>query len=133
MGNIDLEIYEKHMQSDNVFQLQTLNLITKEQVNAYNNKTIGILGVAGGNGLEHIELANINKVYGFDINKNYLDICQRRFSYMQDKLSLIQKDFTQKDFVLSATDLLIANMIIEYIGILKFTELINKNKTNISL
>lgn len=27
---IDLEIYEKHMSSDEVYQLQTLNLITQE-------------------------------------------------------------------------------------------------------
>ena len=50
---ISLEDYENHMSLDSVNQLQTMNAIMKEQFSAYAADTAMILGVAGGNGLEH--------------------------------------------------------------------------------
>ncbi|MFW6306305.1 MAG: methyltransferase type 11, partial [Bacillota bacterium] len=70
---IDLNTYENHMKSNDVFQLQTLNAITGEQLSDYNYSYIGILGIAGGNGLECIDKDKTSKVYGFDISKNYLE------------------------------------------------------------
>lgn len=130
---IHLDIYEKHMQSEHVFQLQTLNRITKAQIHAYDHRSIRNLGVAGGNGLEHINLAQVDTIYGFDINQTYLDRCAERFFYMRDKLNLIQKDFTEKSFTLPTIDLLIANMIIEYVGIRQFTEFLSENNSSISV
>lgn len=49
-----LSTYEAHMALSNVQQLQTLNEITREQLHQYPVNSIAILGVAGGNGLEHI-------------------------------------------------------------------------------
>ena len=56
---IDLEIYESHMRLDSVMQLQAMNAIMKKQLEAYPAATAMILGVAGGNGLEHIRRGNI--------------------------------------------------------------------------
>ena len=78
--NIDLIAYETHMSSDNVLQLQILNNITKEQLNDYKNTDVTILGIAGGNGLENIDISRTKKVYGIDVNKKYLVICKDRYS-----------------------------------------------------
>lgn len=51
---IDLKDYESHMSLDSVYQLQVLNAMMNEQFYTYEIKTMMILGVAGGNGLEHI-------------------------------------------------------------------------------
>ena len=51
---IILDDYEKHMSLDSVRQLQALDSIMKEQFAAYPVETAAVLGVAGGNGLEHI-------------------------------------------------------------------------------
>ncbi len=53
--DIDLNSYEKHMSLGNVFQLQALNKMMREQFYSYSIKSIMILGIAGGNGLEHID------------------------------------------------------------------------------
>lgn len=53
--NIDLREYERHMSLESVFQLQTINNLMRVQLNARKVKTVMILGVAGGNGLEHID------------------------------------------------------------------------------
>ena len=55
---ISLDDYEKHMRLDTVKQLQAMNAIMKEQFAAYPAETAMILGVAGGNGLEHMTLNN---------------------------------------------------------------------------
>ena len=130
---INLEIYENHMKSDAVFQLQTLNLITKEQLESYGHETVGILGVAGGNGLDQIDLPTTKKIYGFDINKDYLDVCQNRYSYMGNTLELLQCDISDSTFTLPKTDLLIANLIIEYVGDATFVSLINQNRNQVEV
>lgn len=52
---ISINNYEKHMSLESVYQLQALNGIMKEQFYSYPVKSIMILGVAGGNGLDHID------------------------------------------------------------------------------
>lgn len=50
----------------------------KEQFDSYDIKVIMILGIAGGNGLEHIKSNTFEKVYGADVNQKYLNECQKR-------------------------------------------------------
>ena len=64
--NINLEDYENHMKLDSVMQLQSMNEMMNEQFYTYPVKTIMILGIAGGNGLNHIRPGKIEKVYGVD-------------------------------------------------------------------
>lgn len=52
---IPLSDYENHMKLDSVMQLQTMNQMMKGQLNAYPVSSVIILGIAGGNGLEHID------------------------------------------------------------------------------
>lgn len=51
---ISLSDYENHMRSDSVMQLQAMNEMMKAQFYDYPVSDMMILGVAGGNGLEHI-------------------------------------------------------------------------------
>ncbi len=113
---IDLEIYEKHMSLGSVYQLQTLNEMTKAQLYIYPIKTAMILGIAGGNGLEHVNSKLFDKVYGVDINIGYLEECQKRYSNLQETFEPICADLMGAECQLPHADLLIANLLIEYIG-----------------
>lgn len=115
-NEIDLSTYENHMSLDSVFQLQALNRMMKDQFYAYSVQSIMVLGVAGGNGLEHIDRRSIKKVYGVDINKGYLDTCVKRYPELQGILDIIHTDLTQEINELPYADLVVANLIIEYIG-----------------
>lgn len=115
-NEIDLSTYENHMSLDSVFQLQALNRMMKDQFYAYSVQSIMVLGVAGGNGLEHIDRRSIKKVYGVDINKGYLDTCVKRYPELQGILDIIHTDLTQERSELPYADLVVANLIIEYIG-----------------
>ena len=113
---IDLNIYENHMSLDSVFQLQTLNKMMKDQFYTYPVQSVMILGVAGGNGLEHIDKKVLNKVYGVDINRSYLDACVNRYPELQGIFDTIHADMTQETSKLPYVDLIVANLFIEYIG-----------------
>ena len=69
---ISLDDYEKHMSLDSVRQLQAMNAIMKEQFAAYPVDTATVLGIAGGNGLEHLSPDKFRKFRGVDINGDYL-------------------------------------------------------------
>jgi hypothetical protein len=50
-----------------VGQLQRLREITREQLAAFPSRSIGVLGIAGGNGLDLIDPATTDAGYGYDI------------------------------------------------------------------
>ena len=113
---ISLNDYENHMSLDSVKQLQTMNSIMKEQFEAYPVSTAMVLGVAGGNGLEHIRQDKYRTVYGVDINEEYLRIVSERYAYLSDVLKCLKIDLICDADQLPGAQLLIANLLIEYIG-----------------
>lgn len=114
--SIDLDSYEKHMGLTNVYQLQALNEIMKSQFASYPVHSIMILGIAGGNGMEHINSDQIKKVYGVDINKDYLDTCTKRYNNLAGVFEPIHIDLMTEGIELPKADTLIANLFIEYVG-----------------
>lgn len=83
---ISLTDYENHMKLDSVRQLQTMNEMMRGQFNSYSVSSVMILGIAGGNGLEHIQQEKFELVYGVDINSAYLKEAARRYSYLDGVL-----------------------------------------------
>ena len=114
--DIDLETYEKHMRLDTVRQLQAMNAIMKQQFEAYPVQTVMILGVAGGNGLEHIRTDKYTTVYGVDINEDYLQAVSERYTNLKNTLQCLHLDLIHETEKLPAAQLVIANLLIEYIG-----------------
>ena len=114
--SIDLSNYEKHMCLKNVYQLQSLNFIMKEQFDSYPVSSVMILGIAGGNGLEHITHQKYKKIYGVDVNQDYLTKCRLRYAHLDTVFKTIHADLSAENLLLPNTELLIANLLIEYIG-----------------
>ena len=113
---ISLSDYENHMSLESVYQLQVLNKIMGEQFEAYDIDTVMILGIAGGNGLEHIRKEKISKVYGVDVNREFLALCSERYAALGNTFEPICADLLDDNLYLPQADLLIANLLIEYIG-----------------
>lgn len=126
--NIGLSDYENHMKLDSVMQLQAMNRMMKQQFHAYPIKTVMVLGIAGGNGLEHIDTQKIHKVYGVDINHEYLNICAMRYRNLKDVFECICTDLTAESISLPNADMMIANLLIEYIGYDCFKKIIEQVK-----
>ena len=75
-----------------------------------------VLGVAGGNGLEHVDPARIRTVYGVDLNRDYLAACARRYPALSNTLVCLEADLTAGNPAMPKADLVIANLLVEYIG-----------------
>lgn len=113
---IPLTDYENHMKLDSVMQLQSLNEMMKGQFDAYPISSLMILGIAGGNGLEHIKKDKFEKIYGVDINSSYLEEVARRYSNLDGTLKCLCINLIEESDKLPKTDMVIANLLIEYIG-----------------
>lgn len=124
---ISLDDYENHMKLDSVQQLQTMNTMMKEQFFQYPVKSIMVLGIAGGNGLEHIN-SQFEKVYGVDINREYLGECRKRYPQLEGILELLCVDLMTDIQQLVHADLVVANLLVEYIGYECFQKVILKVK-----
>ena len=131
-----LSDYENHMSLESVQQLQALNRIMKEQFYTYEllrtkphiyeelRGNIMILGVAGGNGLEHITPKYYEKIYGVDINAEYLAAVKERYTDLSGILECLEVDLITEYEKLPKSDYVIANLLVEYIGYEAFQRVI---------
>ena len=123
---IDLSDYENHMSLDSVGQLQSLNRFMAKQFDAYPVKTAMVLGVAGGNGLEHADKDKYQTVYGVDINGQYLDTVKARFKDRLDLIKCLKLDIIGDVEKLPQAELVIADLFVEYVGYEAFTDALKK-------
>lgn len=122
--DISLADYENHMQLDSVMQLQAMNQMMKDQFDTYPISSIMILGIAGGNGLEHIPKGKFESVYGVDVNSSYLKEVVHRYPDLEGILECLCINLINETDKLPEADMVIANLLIEYIGYDCFQETI---------
>lgn len=123
---IDLSDYENHMSLDSVGQLQSLDRFMAKQFEAYPVNTAMVLGVAGGNGLEHVSKDKYQVVYGVDINEQYLNAVKERFADRADVIKCLRLDVINEADKLPHAELVIANLFVEYVGYEAFTNALKK-------
>jgi len=85
------------------------------------------MGIAGGNGLEHIDKNITKNVIGIDINREYLDVCFERYNNRIDSLQLLKLDITKDTKPICCADFIWAALVLEYAGIDKCLEFSNNN------
>ena len=113
---IPLNDYESHMKLDSVMQLQAMNEMMKGQFAAYPVSSVMIFGIAGGNGLEHIKKEKFKKIYGIDVNSSYLKEVMCRYPDLNGFLECLCINLIDETDKLPKADMVIANLLIEYIG-----------------
>ena len=126
LNNIKLSDYEDHMSLDSVGQLQALNKLMKVQFESFPVRSAIVLGVAGGNGLEHIDNAKYRDVYGVDINEDYLKEAAVRHKDKEPVLKCIKLDLINEADKLPQAEFVIANLLVEYIGYDSFRNAVMK-------
>lgn len=123
---IDLADYENHMKLDTVMQLHTMNSMMKNQFEDYPVSSAMVLGIAGGNGLEHVCKDKYETVYGVDINEDYLRVVSERYADLSGVLKCLCIDLINDADKLPHAKLVIANLLIEYIGYDAFKNAVTK-------
>ena len=121
---IRLEDYEQHMALSSVGQLQALNMLMKSQLESCSARTAMILGIAGGNGLEHIRKDQYDTVWGVDINEAYLQAAAERYPELRGILHCLCLDLAKEPEKLPHAELVIADLLVEYIGYESFQKVL---------
>jgi predicted phosphodiesterase len=119
---LPLETYEAHMSAASVRQAQALDRLMAEQMRDLPARSVCILGVSGGNGLEHAAALPYARILGVDINADYLAACRARFPALGDRLRLLNLDLTDLTQTLPHAELVLADLLIEYIGVNAFAK-----------
>lgn len=115
--HISADDYENHMSDKNVGQTEALSLITKAILEKHQPENLVVLGCSTGNGFEHINPMITSKVYGVDINPDYLEITRNRFATAISDLELICIDINKDLLPMSNANLVLAALVFEYIDI----------------
>ncbi len=113
--NVPLADYEGHMRSAGVQQLDALSDLFGGVLAFCHPRSVAILGIAGGNGLEHIDHTITRRVVGVDLNPSYLEAVQHRFGGIRG-LELHCADLSEKMPPLEPVDLVHAALVFEHAG-----------------
>lgn len=113
---VPLEEYEGHMNSTGVEQLTALAELFKYALDRGTPKSVAVLGVAGGNGLEHVDRTVTKRIVGVDFNQRYLDAVQQRFGTFPG-IELHCCDLAQEDLTAAPVELVHAALIFEHAGL----------------
>jgi predicted TPR repeat methyltransferase len=113
--DIPLLDYEGHMNSANVAQLTPLADLFEEALRFCRPESVAILGIAGGNGLDRIDLRLTKRIVGIDIHAAYLNSIRSR--YPQLPLTLRCLDLEQESLEEDPVALVHAALIFEHAGI----------------
>lgn len=124
--DISLSDYEAHMSLDSVRQLQTMDEMMAGQLNDYPARSALVFGVAGGNGLRHADPARLERVYGVDINREYLAACRDRCAFLGEAFVPVLADAADPACPLPKAELVVANLFVEYVGYDAFAAAVEK-------
>jgi len=113
--NIPLADYEGHMQSPGVHQAEALSELFAEILAVRRPRSVAILGLAGGNGLEHLDASTTKRVLGLDVNAEYLSAARERYRDVAG-LKLHCIDLANKNVTIPPVALVHAAMTFEHAG-----------------
>ena len=114
--SVPLADYEGHMRSAEVQQLDALSELFAEALECCHPASIAVLGIAGGNGLEHVDGALTRRVVGLDVNPLYLEEVGKRYS-ANLPLELHCADLAEPLFELEPVHLVHAALVLEHAGV----------------
>ena len=112
---LPLEDYEGHMGSDTVNQLGPLADLFGEALARLRPRSLAVLGVAGGNGLEHVDSSRTVRVVGIDVNPDYLAVTRQRFHDLRG-LELVCADLACEAVEIEPVALVHAALVFEHAG-----------------
>jgi SAM-dependent methyltransferase len=112
---VPLADYEGHMSAPQVAQLAALADLFEQALIACQPQAVAVAGIAGGNGLDRVDLNVTRRVVGVDVCREYLDAAAQRYSHVP--LELHCTDLANETLSLSPVDLAHAALVFEHAGV----------------
>jgi threonine dehydrogenase-like Zn-dependent dehydrogenase len=114
--SIPLADYEGHMDSPEVHQLGALSDLFAEALACCRPASVAVLGIAGGNGLQHVDRGVTKRVVGLDVNPAYLEAVRSRYASQCD-LQLHCLNLAEQRLALEPVQLVHAALVFEHAGV----------------
>jgi hypothetical protein len=112
--DVSLEDYEGHMGAPGVAQLSALADLFEQAVDRCRPASIALLGAAGGNGLDRVDLSVTRQILALDIHPDYLNAVGERYPSLP--LTLRCADLAEPIDDETPADLVHPALIFEHIG-----------------
>ena len=113
---VSLADYEGHMRSAEIQQLGALSDLFGDLLVSFRPASIAVLGIAGGNGLEHIDPTFTKRIIGIDVNPLYLDAVRQRYSNVGG-LELHHLDLAEQLLSIEPVQLVHVALVFEHAGV----------------
>jgi len=113
---VTLQDYEGHMGVAGVDQLAPLADLFAEALAFCRPQSVAIVGIAGGNGLQHIDTHTTDRVVGIDINAEYLTAVKNRFPALE-QLELHHLDMSKQRPRLEPVAMVHVALLFEHTGL----------------
>lgn len=107
--------YDGHMGSPGVGQLQFLSRIFAEILAEFEPASLVVLGCATGNGFERVRPERVRRLVGLDINREYIEVCRKRYAARIPRLELVCADLASFELEPRSMDLVHAALFLEYV------------------
>jgi len=104
------------MTAPGVDQLGALSALFAKALRHCQPASVAVLGIAGGNGLEHLDARVTTRIVGIDVNQEYLDAVRKRYAILPG-LELHCVDLANENANLEPTKLVHAALIFEHAGV----------------
>ena len=116
---IPLEDYEGHMSLPSVGQAALLGDVLEAAVQRYRPTSVGVIGVAGGNGLERVDPSCVRCIIGVDINEKYVETAKQRYGHAFHESHFIVADIQQSSTLkgIPKVELAYAALLFEYVDV----------------
>jgi hypothetical protein len=117
---IPIADYEAHMALPSVGQAQLLGTALQRTVAQFRPRSLAVLGVAGGNGLEFVERALVRRVVALDFNPDYLALCSQRFAASFTEFEPVLHDLSQGPPAIAPVECIFTGLVLEYLCVESF-------------
>lgn len=104
------------MDSPEVHQLDALAELFAEALAYCRPASVAVLGIAGGNGLQHVDWTITKRVAGLDVNPSYLEAVRGRYGSKCD-VELHCVDLAEQRVALEPMELVHAALVLEHAGV----------------
>jgi hypothetical protein len=109
--------YEAYMGPGALDELAPLSTIFAKVYAARRPRRLAVLGVATGNGLEHVDLHLTGRIVGLDLNLSYLAVARQRLRRLGAALELHCSDVERTQLDAGRFDLVHAALLLEYVDV----------------
>lgn len=121
MSNPWLEIpladYEGHMALPSIGQSQLIADQLDALVRTLRPQSIGLIGCAGGNGLDRLAGTSVSRIVGVDLNPDYIEQARRRYDGRIPGLELYVADIQTTSSLFEPVELLYVALVLEYVDL----------------